>query len=506
MEPLRKIIVKKYLPGFENLKKPDLLTKAEYQLVNECGLSDLLDVENNPVALERICEGEKLQTAEFYIRQEKIYNQNVAKIYRKDRVNPPQPRITRPAEVPVNVSNATTAVVPPPADINADVQSVPTEDARQPIRSAEGNSAAETDPYQMREEIATVATAMPSAIAVTGDDNFGSTDVDGARDFLELCTGVELPPMSARQTLTREMLMSQFPSMPSVLPIADNFREINVSDIGTPMFKKPLLTSTPFVKAAFPPEDQLAAALLPELPVLDAPMLEAPMPEIPIPTEPIMEAIGASNTPSTAVPTHMAESSSSGEVTNAPPPRARRNRQLGFTERLPLLNSTTSMPAARRSFDVFSFQYHACWNEMVQDVQMLLLQERERMESLREAPIMREAVPDQKDSGFQQTVDERFAIAQCEQSNMTSDGRKTQIHAVTEQSSGLKQLDVLMTPDLAMSSQPNQLDQLPSLDKNLTEVSNPYNLPTSIEPEIYCSPCKVNYWFRGVEALATNVF
>uniref|UniRef100_A0A182QJB2 Uncharacterized protein n=1 Tax=Anopheles farauti TaxID=69004 RepID=A0A182QJB2_9DIPT len=459
------------------------MSNSEYLLVRDCQLNDLLNVEKNPMVLERICEGEKLQTAEFYTRQEKLFDLSVVKIYRKDRVNPPQPRIIRPALVSGTSDNATIVTVPPSMAVSNNELNIPAEGAFEPIRSNEDNAAAKADPYQMREETETIAFVMPSAInAITEDDNFGSKDMDGARDFLELCTGVELPPMTGRQTLTQEMLLSQFPSMN---PIADNFQEMNVKDIGTPIFRRPLWTSTPFVKGALEAEGQLSEVVPQELPTLDTPdpvtdaVPEKSVPETRMPGASVEKTLVSNNAPTASVPVPVGESSSSAEGTDPPRPPARPHRQVGFTERLVPLDSSIRLPRARQSFDIFSLPHHECWNQMIQEVQTILLQERERAQPLVEDLIMREAVPEPKDSGYQQTMDEKFTNPQFEQSN----SRIAQIEQSKERSCDINHQSALTIPDLAMSSNTNQLDQLPSLDKNFTEVSNPYKFPKSIDME-----------------------
>uniref|UniRef100_A0A182UDT2 Uncharacterized protein n=1 Tax=Anopheles melas TaxID=34690 RepID=A0A182UDT2_9DIPT len=332
MEPLSKIIAKKYLPSFENFKPANLVTDDEYRTVKRCNLNDLLDTENNPTVLDRICEGEQVQTAEFYNQQEKSYHRNVAKIYRKNRAVSPGPPTVNPAPPP-----------PPavPAIVEPAVQPIPMEGPLEPVRSNEGvnAAAAPNDPYQLREEINAIATVMPSAgELLPQDDNFGSQEVDGAREFLQLCTDEELPPMSLRQSMTRDMLLSQFPSLPAVAPMVDNFQNI---DLNTSLFRRPLGTSTPFL----PVTEHVAQLALPELqesgPQGAQEAQQEPAAEV-VPNR-SEEATASAVQPSTVAPLiPVVESSSSGEeVPVARPRRTRREQTTDDGSRNPPPMSTT---------------------------------------------------------------------------------------------------------------------------------------------------------------------
>uniref|UniRef100_A0A182PKU3 Uncharacterized protein n=1 Tax=Anopheles epiroticus TaxID=199890 RepID=A0A182PKU3_9DIPT len=360
----------------------------------------------------------------------------------------------------------------------------------EPVRSNENNAgAAQVDPYQLREEeINAIATVIPTAV-LPEDDNFGSQDADGARDFLQLCTGEELPPMSLRQSKTREMLISQFPTLPPVVPpIVDNFQELNLEAINTPLFKRPLGASTPCVQVA--------------VPELQLPMPMADLQEF-VPVEVVPENRTEESIPlvvpvsaeSNAEPTGrpVVESSSSEEAVPVPVQRTRRpRREVALTQRLEPFESTPRATARpRRNFDIFSFPYRTVWNKTIQDVQSLLQemyqqqQLRTHLQELSEVPVMREATTNQKvDSGFGQTTNERsrnlqLPMSTTETSNLADNRTDDKvIVALDEQLRDiLNQQHAIVTSDLAMSVQPNHLE---SVDGKLAEASDGYQLPMVI--------------------------
>nr|XP_040233154.2 uncharacterized protein LOC120955950 [Anopheles coluzzii] len=493
MEPLSKIIAKKYLPSFENFKAANLVTDDEYRTVKRCNLNDLLDTENNPTVLDRICEGEQVQTAEFYNQQEKSYHRNVAKIYRKNRAVSPGPPTVNPAPPPPPLPAV-------PAIVEPAVQPIPMEGPLEPVRSNEGvnAAAAPSDPYQLREEINAIATVMPSAVELLPqDDNFGSQEADGAREFLQLCTDEELPPMSLRQSMTRDMLLSQFPSLPAVAPMVDNFQNI---DLNTPLFRRPLGTSTPFL----PVTEPVAQLALPELqesgPQGAQEAQQEPAAEV-VPNR--SEQVTASAVqPSTVAPLiPVVESSSSGEEVPVARPR-RTRREVTLTQRLEPFESSTGrgMPRPRRNFDIFSFPYRTVWNKTIQDVQNQLAElykqqqqeqqsERKQQQELLEAvPVMREAATNQRiDSGFQQTTDDGSRnpppMSTTETSNLAVDNRMGGKATISNDRSHhlLSQQEAIMTSDLVGTSlQPVVPDQLESIDGKLAEASDRFQLPTVI--------------------------
>ncbi|XP_041776740.1 uncharacterized protein LOC121596132 isoform X2 [Anopheles merus] len=458
-----------------------------------CNLNDLLDTENNPTVLDRICEGEQVQTAEFYNQQEKSYHRNVAKIYRKNRAVSPGPPTVNPAPPP--------PPPPPPAVpaiVEPAVQPIPMEGPLEPVRSNEGvnAAAAPNDPYQLRGEINAIATVMPSAVELLPqDDNFGSQEADGAREFLQLCTDEELPPMSLRQSMTRNMLLSQFPSLPAVAPMVDNFQTI---DLNTPLFRRPLGTSTPFL-----PVTELTAQLaLPELQESGPQGAQEPQqdPAAEVVPNRSGEVTASAVQPSTVPPLiPVVESSSSGEEVPVARPR-RTRREVTLTQRLEPFESSTGrgMPRPRRNFDIFSFPYRTVWNKTIQDVQNQLAelykqqqqeqqsQRKQQQELLEAVPVMREAATNQRiDSGFQQTTDDGSRnpppMSTTETSNLAVGNRTGGKATISNDPSHhvLSQQEAIMTSDLVGTSlQPVAPDQLESIDGKLAEASDRFQLPT----------------------------
>ncbi|XP_053673685.1 uncharacterized protein LOC128723946 [Anopheles nili] len=486
MESLRKIVVNKYLTSFENVKKADLLTEKEYNTVHECGLNELLKVENNPQVLEQICEGEKLQTAEFYDRQEKKYHQNVAKVYRKDRLIPPRPRVAvvppeavSEQELPIPANNV-------PAGESDLIRNVPE------TTGSGGENQPQADPYQLCEEEAPIMPRlMPLALPVE-DENFGSNEADGARDFLELCTGLQLPAMSMRQTMTRDMLVAQFPTIPSREPIVDNFQDIDLPTIDTPLFMRPPgTTSTPAVL----PSSQLAPVPLPHLtmpPIGDHAVHDPPVVAEPIVTEerqlrsriiqlqqqqhpqngPVDQPVIAQD-----VQAVQAESSTSAETPEEiPRPRQRSRRMVRFTECLEPLDSTIHSPRPRRAFDIFSFPYHTCWNQMIQDVQNQFQLELQ-IAQLHEVPVMRGEPSVRQELPQLQSTDgtlkNPMANVEFETPNLTRDNPQLPVEHPTALNivSGLDSGPVPQELTLSLPmGPPISMDPLPSLDGQLSEV------------------------------------
>ncbi|XP_053663289.1 uncharacterized protein LOC128712421 [Anopheles marshallii] len=517
MERLNKIIVKKYFTSNEHIKPSDLLTDEEYQIVKNCQLNDLLKTETHPAALDRICEGEKLQTAEFYEQKEKRYKRDVVKLSRKPGKGAGQPRTVRQVVPSHDTQTVTVDDLPSTRNNQPSAQLIATEGVMEPTRSNESHGPP-NDPYQLREEIAPIPIVMPLAV-LPDDENFGSNDVDGARDFLQLCTGEKLPPMSMRQTMTRDMLLSQLPSIPIVPPLADNFQELDLKSINTPMFKRPLGTSTPLVtgqvaQMGLDGSNLDAQIPLPALPQYLAEEIVGGPTESPTDAVPLDTAVASIPATVAAVPATVAavpatvaavstevqpgpsrensgpscsrvsarpaivESNSSSELLAAPAPRRRRIQQeSSFTERLEPFEMTVSFPKPRRNFDIFSFPYHAIWNKAIQDVQNQL-SESYKQHQLRELLVMREVAPEAQriDSGFQQTPYELTSrpptMSVTETSNLVAinqiGGKQSNVQSI--------QQDTLMTPDMVASIHPNELEALGSIDGKLTEVSERFHL------------------------------
>ncbi|XP_050077192.1 uncharacterized protein LOC126564246 [Anopheles maculipalpis] len=528
MDRLSKIIVKKYFPSFENFQPRDRVTNDEYRIVKRCTLDDLLETESNPAGLEQICEGEKMQTAEYYKQKKKNFERNLAKFHRKPAPIPRQRRVVRTG-VPTTHANLTDANGNPSVaaqdnqlashDNQPTTQFIVAEELQEPTRSNDAYKP-QHDPYQLPEEMAPLPSIQPSAL-LPEDDNFGSQDVDGARDFLQLCTGEELPPMSLRESMTREMLMAQFPSLPKIAPMVDNFQELDLRGINTPLFKRPLQTSTPLVAsveqvAQLPlpaleeliPEQELVDeqvipnATVETVPTATAPVSTSTAPVLtsiaPVSTSAAPIPISAASVPTSAASIPTGESSeqrnaevaqlllSTSSSTNhsevfAPQPR-RIQREVSFTRQLVPYPSTAPMPRERRNFDIFSFRCPTIWNKTIQDVQTQLearlkQQLREvpttrealtdkRMDSgfqqLREVPILREALTDQRvDSGFQQTT-----VDDVPKGNLTEPSN-LQIDAEVP-----GKLDPTLTSDIIATMQPISLDQPGSIDVQLVEVSD----------------------------------
>uniref|UniRef100_A0AAG5DQL5 Uncharacterized protein n=1 Tax=Anopheles atroparvus TaxID=41427 RepID=A0AAG5DQL5_ANOAO len=394
MSSLHKIIRKKYLACVEKLKKKDLVTDDEYNVVSGCKLNDLLHLESTPSILDQICEGEKWHTAEFYDQQEKKYHIHVAKIYRKVKVKPTLPRIV---EVEVAVPAPASDNVPESAAIPTPCE--PT-DAIRESPDAESNGQPR-DPYQMVEE----APQLEQPIALSAyDEHFGSKDVDGTRDFLELCTGINFPPTTLAEPSTQQLLLAELGI--SARPLNNNFQEIDLRDIGTLLFENPLETSTPFVEAGARRKQQpthLEQDVMPTTnmsTLSDHGQLLTQHPEegrsVAMSTKDVApnavtnEAILSGEIPDAVVPvsedvprrqdTVQADqnggavaaerSSSSVSPVEISPPNPRSRRSTDFTRRLPPLEDI--LPRPRRSFDIFSYHHQSNLYPMIEYVQSQL--------------------------------------------------------------------------------------------------------------------------------------
>uniref|UniRef100_A0A182MW84 Uncharacterized protein n=1 Tax=Anopheles culicifacies TaxID=139723 RepID=A0A182MW84_9DIPT len=471
--------------------------KATMSIKLNCQLDDLLRTESNPVALDRICEGEKQQTAEFYEQKEKIYKRNLTKLHRKARKGTPQTSTIRqpvlsvdnPPTVHDNPTSNDGGVQPSVRDDQTSALLIATEGVMEPVRSNEAHEP-QHDPYQLPTELTQIPVEMPSA-ALPDDENFGSKDVDGARDFLELCTGEELPPMSIRQTMTRDMLMLQLPSIPVVPPLVDNFQELDFQALNTPMFKRPLETSTPFLTGSV--QDVLIPLpALPELGAQEAVNGRSEDPTIEVPQNAMVEMIPATveTMPAAIQSVEMVrtanleepvrpvavQSSSSTDLSDTPATRPRRNRrEVSLRECLEPFEPVTPTPRPRRNFDIFSFPCYAIWNKTIQDVQTQLA-ERYKQLQFREATVMREAAPEQRiDSGFQQTPDQLYLHPTM---NTTETSNLVTINQTSDKKQNVQsiQQDTLLSVDLVTSMQPNELVALGSIEGKLLDVSDRYHL------------------------------
>uniref|UniRef100_A0A182SPK5 Uncharacterized protein n=1 Tax=Anopheles maculatus TaxID=74869 RepID=A0A182SPK5_9DIPT len=519
METLSKIIVKKYFPGFECFQARDRLTDDEYQIVKRCTLDDLLQTESNPTGLEQICEGEKVQTAEYYKQKEKNFERNLARLYRKPPKSPRQRRVITTV-VPSTNENHTAANDQSAAQIqhlsHGEIQPpthlILTEELQEPTRSNEAHQP-QPDPYQLPEKIAPLASIQPPAM-LPEDDNFGSQDVDGARDFLQLCTGEELPPMSLRESLTRNMLIAQFPSIAKDIPIVDNFQELDLRGINTPMFKRPLQTSTPLVASV----EQVAQLPLPALEelipaqetigqqqdqtieMLPNAAVEAVWTTAKV--HPLGDSAEQRNLEVAQISAQENNSSTEHSEITAPLPRHIR-REVEFTARLEPFPINVPKPKQRRNFDIFSFPCPVIWNKTIQDIQTELAERWKRQQPLCEVPTPREALTEQRimDSGFQQQLLEVPILREALTDQRIDSGFQQTVDEVsrhvppvnvTETSNLLANFpmdtevpskhDPILTSDLIASIQPTDLEQPGSIDGKLVEVSDRFILmPTSTE-------------------------
>ncbi|XP_052896857.1 uncharacterized protein LOC128303820 [Anopheles moucheti] len=436
MGKLNKIIVTKYFRSGKNMKPQGLLTDKEYKIVKNVKLSDLLSTVSSPVALNQICEGEKLQTAEFYKQKEKRYKRDVLKLNRKPMKGSGRPRTVR--QVVPSQNNQTVIVDIPPSD-----QLIATEDAMGPTRSNESHGPL-NDPYQLPEEIGPIPIVM-----LPEDENFGSNDVDGARDFLQLCTGEEMPPMSIRETMTRDMLLAQLPSIRLRPSPADNFQELDLA-----LFKRPLGTQ----------ESTVAVPL-------NTAVKSIPATVATVPTEVQPGPSGENSEPSCSRVSATAaavESTSSSELLETPAPRRRRIKQeSSFTERLKPFDMTVPMPKARQNFDIFSVPCPANWNKAIKDVQKQL-SDRYKQHKLRELTDMPAPAAQKINSGFQQTQD--GLTSRLPTMSVTETSNLVTINQLGDEQPNVRsiQQDTLIPPI--------ELEVLGSIDGKLTEVLDNFHL------------------------------
>ncbi|XP_050094342.1 uncharacterized protein LOC126577019 [Anopheles aquasalis] len=377
MTTTRDLIEEKLLVCDQIRKRKDLLTDEEYQILKECRTSELFRVESNTQRLGKICEGEKRQLAAFYDQQDAKYRRAVTKINRRvlpkprDAVPPPRP-IVRPTGTspPVSTTQDTTVIRLTGATRSTGMGM----DAAIDTRAAVSPVTPAPDIYQLEEQIpvSVIRSEHELMLEALEDDNFGNAQGDGMRDFLEMCTGTELPPMELGDESSQKLLLSQLPSMQHpTLPAVDNFQELNIDAVlsqldlpgptGPPNAPTPPQLIPPLPFEAFGEDGLDNAQQLPpafeSVPVVQSPLLEAPSErsqyvpaEAPVLPEPVEEAV--------------------------PPRRGVRRQPRTFTNRLPLLEDLFGLPRNRNTFDIFSCYYDSNVDWMIERLQNQLFEQR----------------------------------------------------------------------------------------------------------------------------------
>ncbi|KFB49100.1 hypothetical protein ZHAS_00017251 [Anopheles sinensis] len=424
------------------------------------------------------------------------YHRYVAKIYRKVKEKPTLPSIVEgevvvstpaptpaPAEQPAveSVSERTVAIPTPHAEvIDAIRESSPTE-----------TRAKSQDPYQLAQEM---AHPNPSTIAPEGDEHFGSTEADGAREFLELCTGTNHPPMTLTEVSTQDLVLAEL-GIPT-LPLNDNFQEIDLRGINMPYLSLPLSTSTPLVEATVPRRiappalvaptvDPIAdpsvrsgdGQLLNELPERACSVDLAPVanPNATLPVGDIAHGVPATSeeiihpeptVQARGVLTRSGSSSSVSTVqTPARVPRAR--RVTDFTRRLPRLADV--WPPPRRNFDIFSYHNETNPFPMIDNVlnQLAQLRRQQPPEPLVDQLVMREAaVPTAIGDGSIPFATPAIELSEPAQSKAQPAGLSSFLD-----SQGLVQTSGVVTNVSTMNP-------LSTIDGNISNIPDRYRLPS----------------------------
>ncbi|ETN60636.1 hypothetical protein AND_007734 [Anopheles darlingi] len=370
----RDVIEKKLLICEKIRKRKDLLTEEEDQVLRECRTSELFGIESNPYRLGKICEGEKMQLAAFYDAHELKYRRAVTKINRRVL---PKPRDTLPPPRPVERPTETTSR---PVSTNQDTNLIRLTDATRStgnemndvidILTAAPLVAPSSDIYQIEEQIAVSMIRSDNELILEGleDDNFGILEGDGIRDFLEMCTGTDLPPMTMGDESSQMLLLNQLPSMSRPTPpVVDNFQEWNIESVLSQL-DFPGTTRIPTPPQLFPalPSEALSGDSLDNIQPLPAfePVPVTQMPVSDAQTEPYVPA----------------EDTASLEPIEAVTPRRTRTvrrQPRTFTDRLPLFEETAfGLLRNRRTFDIFSCYYDSNVDWMIERLQKRLFDQR----------------------------------------------------------------------------------------------------------------------------------
>ncbi|XP_058120077.1 uncharacterized protein LOC131262160 [Anopheles coustani] len=513
MSSLQSILRKKYLGINKNSKNIDLPTDSEYQHVSDCNLKDLIDIASTASILEEICEGEKCLTVEYYDQQEKKYHRYVAKINRKVKEKPTLPPIVE-VEVVVSTPAPTPALVEQPVVENASDRTVATLSPHEAIDAIRESSPTESrgqlqDPYQLAEKM---LIPNPSTMALDGDEHFGSKDADGAREFLELCTGTDHPPMSLTDASTQELVLAEL-GIPR-LPLNDNFQEIDLRGINMPFLSRPLSASTPLVETTVPrrteppalatqavgpiadpsgmsgdgqllnalPERACSVDLAPVAMPNNVSNVGLPAADIPhgVPTPPAEEIIHPQPTVQARGVLTRSGSSSSGSTVEAPVRVPRGRRVTDFTRRLPRLVDV--WPPPRRNFDIFSYHNESNLFPMIDNVLNQLAQLRQQFPTpLVDQLVMRAAeVPTA-------TGDTSIAYRSNDQGSrdpLTTPGIEvsdpTQRKAQPAELSQVLDSQGLALTSAVVANVSTLMNTLSTIDGKILEVSDQYRLPSLI--------------------------